>query len=124
MNIYGFDVLQIALHIIIAIAIAVPLGKVHELCHLRTAKRLGYKVTNFQLWKNEIEIDIKHADPNTKKIAYAPYYIMIPICLFLIGIGWQYQILGVFIAGVGSLLIHMITLPLEGRDLKEQEEDE
>jgi len=119
MNLFGFDIFLIILHAIIAIAIAVPMGKVHELIHLYTAKRLGYKIINFSLWKNETEVDIRADDPNVKKIGYAPYLVMVPLSIVLIVLGWQFQILGVLIGGAGSLLIHLITLPLEGRESKD-----
>ena len=48
-----FDYVNIIIHTIIALAIAIPSGKLHELLHVYSAKRMGYKINKIEWWKNE-----------------------------------------------------------------------
>jgi len=111
-----FNIINIIFHAVVAILIAVPCGKIHELIHVYSAKKLGYKINKIEWWKNEVDIAIEQDDPNNKKIARAPYYVMIPFSIILIIIGWQLKFLGVGVAGVGLLLMHLVTFKLEGRE--------
>jgi hypothetical protein len=103
--------------IIIAILFSMAVGKFHETIHLITAKLLGYKVKYFKLWRNETDVDIQDTDPNWKKIARAPYYVMFPLGVVLIIVGWYYS-LGLFVAGIGTIIMHLVTFNLEGKDGK------
>lgn len=135
LDFYGINIVNVIIHALIAIGITVPLGKVHEILHVIKAKQLGYKCTKFALCKNEIEVHQKDCDgncgdkcftkndPNWKNVAYAPYFVMFPLGFLLIVFGWQpWQggtfILGVFIAGVAVILLHCISLPFEGKDVR------
>ena len=117
---YGFDILYVVINILIALAIAIPIGKLHEYIHKWTAERLGYKVTGFKLWKNETDVDIKKSDPNWKKVAYAPYYYLIPLGLGIAAVGFiiidRYIGLGILVGGVGTVLMHVVSIKVEGRD--------
>jgi hypothetical protein len=117
---FGFDIGYILVNIGIALAIAMPLGKLHEYIHKWTAERLGYKVTGFKLWKNETDVDIKKSDPNWKKVAYAPYYYLIPLGLCIMTIGFiiidRYIGLGLVVGGGGTVLMHVVSIRMEGRD--------
>lgn len=114
-----FNYINIIFHLAVAIGIAVPCGKLHELFHVYSAKKLGYKINKIEWWKNEVDIAIEQDDPNNAKIARAPYYFMIPFSIILIILGWQFKFLGVGVAGVGLLLMHLVTFKLEGREVDE-----
>ena len=108
--------LDVLLDIIIAIIIAVPCGTLHEYLHVRKAIKLGYKAkVNFR--RNETEIDVPPDSPDVKKIARAPYVVMIPLSLFLILIGYYIKF-GILIGGVCVLFLHIISYPLEGKDIE------
>ena len=108
--------LDILLDIIIAMIITVPCGTLHEYLHVRKAIKLGYNAkVNFR--RNETTIDIPPDSPDAKKIAQAPYIVMIPFSLFLIIFGW-YINFGIFIAGVAVLFLHIISYPFEGKDIE------
>ena len=111
-----FNYINIIFHTVVALAIAIPCGKAHEFIHIIAAKRLGYKINKIEWWKNEVDIAINQDDPNNRKIARAPYYVMIPFSLILIYLGWHFMFLGVGIAGVGILFLHILTFKFEGRD--------
>jgi len=116
-----FNILNIIFHAVVAIAIVVPCGKIHELIHVYMAKKLGYKINYIKLWKNEVDIEIEPDDPNSRKIANAPYYVMIPFSIILIWLGWHFKFLGIGVAGVGLLLMHLVTFKLEGRESEVEE---
>lgn len=124
-DVYGFNILNIILHTIIAIVITLILGKFHEVLHAFKAKKLGYKVNKISLWKNETDIEINENDPNHKKIAYFPYYVMFPLGILLIIFGWQPWkggtfIFGVLISGVAIIFLHCLSLIYEGKDLNDK----
>jgi len=123
-NVSGFNVGSIIFNTIIALVITLVIGKLHEVIHMVTAQRLGYKVTGFKLWKNEVDVDIKPDDPNFRKIANAPYYIMIPVGIALTIVGlFLYPgefFLGIFIAGVATLFLHGLSFLVEGKDVKRE----
>ena len=108
--------LDLLFDIIIAIIIAVPCGTLHEYLHVREAIKLGYQA-NVNFRRNETEIDVPSGSPDAKKIARAPYKVMIPLSLFLIFLGY-YINFGILIAGVCVLFLHIISYPLEGRDIE------
>ena len=111
-----FNIINILFHAAVAIVIAVPCGKIHELIHVVVAKKLGYKINYIKIWKNEVDIAIEPSDPNSGRIARAPYYVMIPFSIILIWLGWHFKFLGVGVAGVGLLLMHIVTFKFEGRE--------
>jgi len=122
-NVYGFNVLVIILNTIIAIIIALVAGKFHEVIHALRAKQLGYKVNKISLWKNETDIAIEDDDPNVKDIAMAPYYVMLPLGFILIVFGYYLLtiqsmfFLGIMVAGVAIVFLHLLSLKFEGKDL-------
>jgi len=106
------------IHGIIAICIAVPFGTIHEYLHRRKAKQLGCKFTQGK-HRNETIVDTN--DPIiTKKIARAPYPILVPIALVILGIGIYLMHIGLVVGSGATLLIHAISYPLEGRDEKKE----
>ena len=124
-NVYGFNVIVIILNTIVAMVIALVAGKVHEVIHALRAKQLGYKVNGISLWKNETDVDIEEDDPNFKRIARAPYYVMMPFGFFLIWLGyymWTVRNMfyfGVIIGGIAIIFLHLLSLKFEGKDLNE-----
>jgi len=111
-----FNIPLIILHTIVAFVICLIAGKVHELLHVYVAKKYGYTITSFALWKNEVDIDIEPDDPNVKKIAHAPYFVMFPLGGILVVLGWYIDFLGILVAGVGIVLMHSVTVFLEERE--------
>lgn len=124
-NVYGFNLIAIILNTIIAMVLALVAGKVHEVIHALRARQLGYKVNKITLWKNETDIAISDDDPNVKKIAMAPYYVMIPFGSLLILLGcymWTLRNMfyfGVIIGGVAIIFLHLLSMKFEGKDLNE-----
>jgi len=116
MEVMGIDALWLIGQTALAIVIALIIGKVHEYFHVREAKKLGYKITGFAFWKNEVDIAIKPDDPNVDKIARAPYYYMIPLSIILIPIGYFVWQPGIIVAGIGSLIMHSVSIFVEGRE--------
>lgn len=120
----GFNLLMIIINTIIAMVIALVAGKSHELIHALRAKQLGYTVKKITLWKNETDIDITEDDPNYKKISRAPYYVMFPLgtCLIVCGYYlWTIRIpyyLGVLIAGVAIIFLHVLSIKFETTEPK------
>jgi len=124
-NVYGFNVLVIILNTIIALIIALAAGKAHEVIHAMRAKQLGYKVNKITLWKNETDIAIADDDPNVRRIAMAPYYVMLPLGFILIVFGYYLLtiqsmfFLGIMIAGIAIVFLHLLSMKFEGKDLNE-----
>jgi len=103
------------IHILLAVAIAIPMGTLHEYLHFRKATQLGCKVTrNYR--KNETVVEGDDDPAIAKQIKQAPYKLIIPISIILLIIGLYFFILGVIMGSVGTLLIHAISYPLEGRE--------
>jgi len=110
-------VFDFIIHCIIAICIAVPFGIIHEYLHRRKAIQLGCKVTKGPRFKNETIVDT--VDPvKTKQIARAPYIVIVPIAFVILIIGIYLLHLGLMVGGGGTLLMHAISYPLEGREMK------
>ena len=107
---------EVTIHTVIAIAILLPCGWLHEYLHCVAARKLGYKVTSMNLRRNETDIKISPDDPNVKKISNAPYYILVPFGIILLVIGIGFGILGVGIAGVGILFLHSLSFWFEGKE--------
>jgi len=111
-------VIDLVIHGIIAICIAVPFGTVHEYLHMRKAKQLGCKVTKGPKFKNETIVDT--TDPVlVKKIGKAPYVVLVPLATIILVIGIYLIHIGLIVGGGGTLLIHIISYPLEGKERKE-----
>lgn len=104
--------------IIIAVVIAVPCGAIHEWLHARKAMKLGYNV-QVDFRSNETTIDVPNDSPDAKKIARAPYVVMFPLSFILLTIGLYFNQLGLIIGGGGIGFLHLISYPLEGRDIGE-----
>lgn len=111
-----FDIIY---HSIIAIVIAVPMGTLHEYLHFRKAKQLGCKVTkNYR--KNETVVEGDEDPKISKQIKQAPYILIIPISIIILLIGLFFIHMGLIMGGGGTLLIHTISYPLEGREFNER----
>jgi len=104
---------------LIAVAIAVPMGVIHEYLHKRKAKQLGYNVVKSNLVKNETIVDVTDKT-HVKQIARAPYYYLIPLNLIILIIGIYLMQFGIMCGGGGTLLMHAISYPLEGREEKKR----
>jgi len=103
----------------VAVTLVLLIGLAHEFFHYIVAVRLGYKPVWFRE-KMKMGFDItphtnrKKWRKDNKKIALTPYYVLIPVSLLLIGGGYYYGNLGITIAGIGSLLLHGMSIKKEG----------
>ena len=90
--------------------------------HRRKAIQLGCKVINGSKRKNETIVDT--TDPvKTKQIARAPYVVIVPIATVIFIIGLYFMQIGLIVGGGGTLLLHAISYPLEGREEKKEAKD-
>ena len=109
------DPLWLVLQVVITFAICFALGKAHEGLHIYKAKKLGYKLLSYKLFKNEVDIDIQETDPNVRKIALFPYTILVPLGWLLVPLGWFLNSFGILMAGVATVLIHGLSVKNEGK---------
>ena len=111
-------VIEFIIHGLVALCIAVPFGTAHEYLHMRKAKQLGCKVSKGKRFKNETIVDT--TDPvKIKKIGRAPYIVLVPLATIILIIGIYLANIGLMVGGGGTILIHAISYPLEGREEKE-----
>ena len=109
-------------HAFLAVVIVLMISLAHEALHYWRAIRLGYKPKWYRT-KIMMGFEIGHHSSrkkwlvDKKKIALAPYYFLIPLSLVLVAIGINYNVMGIYIGGIGSIIIHGISLPFEGRDV-------
>lgn len=116
-----FDV-QILVDTLIAITIVLVIGFTHEALHYRIAIKLGYKP---KWWRTKLRMGFEVAhhtnrkqwNIDKRKIAIAPYVVLIPIIIVILLLGIYLQNLGLSIAGIGSLLLHGISWPSEGKEV-------
>jgi len=109
------DPLRLVLQFLITIVICIALGKIHEVLHIYKAKKLGYKLLSYKLFKNEVDIDIQSDDPNVRKIALFPYIVLVPVGWLLVPLGWYIDSLGVLLAGLATVIIHFLSIRAEGK---------
>jgi len=100
---------------IIALCIAIPMGYFHEYLHIRKAKQLGCEIVKRK--GNQLTINTGHDEKKNKLIANAPYKIIIPISIIILVIGIYLLQIGLMVGSGGTILIHAISYPLEGRDI-------
>ena len=113
------SIVELLFHLIVGMGISVSVGWFHEVLHAYKAVRLGYKVNNMSFRRNETDIEIEEGDPNFRKIAMAPYYVIFPISIMILIAGFYFSFLGLIIAGVALILLHSISIFGEGKDIKE-----
>lgn len=105
----------------IAIAIVITLGFVHEGLHYKEAVKLGYEVKWYRT-KLTMGFDIEEHDTTTweedkNKIGKAPYKIVTPITLAILCLGIVLSSVGLVLAGVVSIILHIISYSMEGREV-------
>lgn len=105
---------------LLAITIVLSIAFVHEALHYRKAIKLGYNPKWYRTrFKMGFEItphtNRKKWLKDKKQIGLAPYYFAIPVSVALLVIGFYFNSIGIFVAGVGSLILHGISLPSEGK---------
>ena len=106
---------------VLAITIVLCIGFAHEAFHFMTAIKLGYQPKWYRTtFKMGFEIG-HHSNrgkwiKDKKKIARAPYYVLVPLSILLVFLGYMLNNIGVLVAGIGSLLMHGISYPSEGKD--------
>lgn len=100
---------------IIAFAIAIPLGFLHEYLHVREAKKQGCTIEKYDKRHNEIIVKGDEDPAIAKRIKDAPYKIIIPLSIILLIVGLGFLQLGLIMGSVGTLLIHAVSYRLEGK---------
>ena len=110
---------DLVFHTILAIGIVLILGFLHEGLHYYQAIRLSYKP---KWWRTKVRMgfEIEHDNSkqwqsDNKKIARLPYVVIIPISVFIFSFGLYFNVLGLMIAGIGTILLHGVSYPLEGK---------
>lgn len=115
---YYFDV-PIVIDTLIGIIIVLFLGFLHEGLHYWQAIRLGYEPKWYRT-RFIMGFEIAHKSArgkwlkDKKKIAMAPYLVVMPLSFIIIFIGFIIGSNGVMIAGIASLLLHLLTYKKEG----------
>jgi hypothetical protein len=104
----------------LAIVIVLFIGFTHEALHYYRAVRLGYKPSWYRT-KVRMGFTIEHHSKgkwakDKKKIARMPYIVLVPISLAILLIGFYMNEMFLMVAGGGSLLLHAISYPTEGKD--------
>jgi len=111
----------IVTHSIIAIAIALSLGFLHEVMHYWKATKLGYQPkwyrTTFRMYfEVSSHSNRKSWREDMKKIGIAPYYVVVPLSFAILIIGLSIQHLGIIIGGLGSIILHLVSYRKEGEE--------
>lgn len=117
---YLFHV-QIVTNTILAITIVLCMGFTHEALHYGKAVSLGYVpkwyrtkvMMGFEIDDNP---DKRIREKHKKQIGYAPYPVIMPISIAILLLGLCFNNLGLFVAGLASIILHGIAFPLEGRN--------
>jgi hypothetical protein len=118
---FFFDV-KILTDSLIAISIVVPLGFLHEGLHYWETKKLGYKVKWYRgkitMGFDVISDNKTDWEKNMKRIGRAPYKFIMPIAISIAFVGWLLNSLGVTVAGVASIVMHIYTFSREGKTIE------
>lgn len=115
---YYFDV-PIVIDTLIGITIVLFLGFLHEGLHYWQAVRLGYEPKWYRT-RFTMGFEIAHKSSrgkwlkDKKKIALAPYIVIMPLSFIIIFIGFIIGNNGIMIAGIASILLHLLTYKKEG----------
>ena len=115
-----FDV-PILIDTILAITIAIAIGFTHEGLHYWQAVKLGYKPKWYRT-KIMMGFEISHHTKRVvwlvhkKKIARAPYVVLVPVSLVILLAGIYFNQFGLMVGGIVGLLLHGVSWPLEGKD--------
>jgi len=104
---------------VIAITLTLFIGLLHEMSHYAVALKLGYKpkwyrtklMMGFEITPHS---NRKKWRKDNRKIASAPYILLIPVCIVILIVGWHYWHLGLMVAGGAGLLFHVMTVKKEG----------
>lgn len=112
---------QILTDTILAVTIVLCMGFMHEALHYIKAIKLGYEPkwfrTRFMMgFEIEDNPNLGLREKHRKQIGYAPYPVIIPISIVILLIGLYLNNLGLFVAGLTSIILHCIALPMEGRN--------
>ncbi len=115
---FYFDV-PVVVDTIIGITIVLFLGFLHEWLHYWQAVKLGYEPKWYRT-RFTMGFEISHKSARGKwlkdkrKIALSPYVVIMPLSFIIVFIGYVIGNIGILIAGVASILLHIITYKKEG----------
>ena len=117
---YFFHV-QIVTNTILAVTIVLCMGFAHEALHYGKAVSLGYVpkwyrtrvMMGFEIEDNPNK---RIREKHKKQIGHAPYPVIMPISVAILLLGLYFNNLGLFVAGLSSIILHCIAFPLEGRN--------
>jgi len=120
--IYAFETfvkIPILTQIIVIITVIFVFGFAHEALHYaeaiklgyepvwwRTKARMGFNITSHSSKKKYLE--------DKKKIALAPYYVLLPISVILLFVGYAIDSIGLLVGSLGVLIMHFYSLTKEG----------
>ena len=101
---------------LVAIMIPVFFGTLHEYLHAWRAKHLGYNV-KINLFRNYVDADVPKESPDFKKIANAPYVVILPLSLLIFILGIYFMQFGLVFGALTTLFLHVLSYPLEGKEV-------
>ena len=107
---------------LVAFIIVLSIGFTHEALHYYQAVKLGYKPKWYRT-KIMMGFEISHKSARGKwikdkrKISILPYVFLIPLSILILYIGLYYNSLGVTIAGISGILLHIVSFPFEGKSV-------
>ena len=115
--------ISILVDTLLAVLIVLSIGFTHEGLHYYQAVKLGYKPkwyrTRFMMG---FEIEHKRRSStwtqHKKMIAELPYKVLLPVSTIIFIIGIAFNVYGVWIAGLGSMLLHGVSWFHEGKDVE------
>lgn len=113
--------IPILVETMVSIIIVLSIGFTHEALHYMQAIKLGYQPKWYRTtFKMGFEIG-HHSNrvkwmKDKKKIGRAPYIYLVPLSIIILIVGLLIDSLGLTIAGVGSLIMHAISYPSEGKE--------
>ena len=115
---FYFDI-PVVIDTLIGITIVLFLGFFHEGLHYWQAVRLGYEPKWYRT-RFTMGFEISHKSArgkwlkDKKKIALAPYIVIMPLSFIIVFIGYALENVGILIAGIASILLHLLTYKKEG----------
>jgi len=111
---------NVFVELVVALTTAVSMGFLHELLHIYMARHLGYNVKKIDFFKNEIIVDVDDID-DIRKIARAPYIVLIPLNMIIFLTGIWFCSIGLIVGSLTVLLLHAVSYRREGIKIDEKQ---
>jgi len=124
--VYAFEMLikiDILTQAVVTVTVIFVFGFVHEAMHYWRAVKLGYKPV---WWRTKVRMGFNITSHSNKKeylkdkrkIALAPYYLLLPISILFLPLGYFLNSIGLIVGGICALIMHCFSLTKEGADVK------